>query len=114
MVLAMTHEEAVTTHVAQIVKSYRQLPFTLYQVQTKERDEPRPRAGVLRTREFIMKDAYSFDRDEAGLDASYEVQTAAYARIYDRCGLRWYRVESDVGDDGRRRCSRVHGAVRGR
>lgn len=97
MVLAMTHEEAVTTHVAQIVKSYRQLPFTLYQVQTKERDEPRPRAGVLRTREFVMKDAYSFDRDEAGLDASYEVQTKAYANIYDRAGLRWYRVESDVG-----------------
>lgn len=97
MVLAMTHEEAVTTHVAQIVKSYRELPFTLYQVQTKERDEPRPRAGVLRTREFIMKDAYSFDRDAAGLDASYEAQTQAYANIYDRCGLRWYRVESDVG-----------------
>ncbi len=97
MVLAMTHEEAVTTHVAQIVKSYRQLPFTLYQVQVKERDEPRPRAGVLRTREFVMKDAYSFDRDDAGLDASYEVQTAAYAKIYDRCGLQWYRVESDVG-----------------
>jgi prolyl-tRNA synthetase len=97
MVLAMTHEEAMTHHVAQIVKSYRELPFTLYQVQTKERDEPRPRAGVLRTREFIMKDAYSFDRDEAGLDASYEQQTAAYAAIYDRCGLQWYRVESDVG-----------------
>lgn len=97
MVLAMTHEEAVTTHVAQVVKSYRDLPFTLYQVQTKERDEPRPRAGVLRTREFVMKDAYSFDRDEAGLDASYEAQTAAYANIYDRCGLQWYRVESDVG-----------------
>ncbi|MFT4035300.1 MAG: proline--tRNA ligase [Patulibacter sp.] len=97
MVLAMTHEEAVTTHVAQIVKSYRQLPFTLYQLQTKERDEPRPRAGVLRTREFVMKDAYSFDRDEAGLDASYAAQTQAYNTIYDRCGLRWYRVESDVG-----------------
>ncbi|MBO9532088.1 MAG: proline--tRNA ligase [Solirubrobacteraceae bacterium] len=97
MVLAMTHEEAVTTHVAQIVKSYRELPFTLYQVQTKERDEPRPRAGILRTREFVMKDAYSFDRDDAGLDASYEAQTAAYAKIYDRCGVRWYRVESDVG-----------------
>ncbi|MEH3052685.1 MAG: proline--tRNA ligase [Patulibacter minatonensis] len=97
MVLAMTHEEAVTTHVAQTVKSYRQLPFTLYQLQVKERDEPRPRAGVLRTREFVMKDAYSFDRDEAGLDASYEAQTQAYAKIYDRCGLTWYRVESDVG-----------------
>ena len=63
MVLAMTHEECVTTHVAQVVRSYRDLPFSLYHFQVKERDEPRPRAGVLRTREFIMKDAYTFDRD---------------------------------------------------
>ncbi len=63
LVLAMTHEEAVTTHVAQIVRSYRDLPLTLYHFQVKERDEPRPRAGVLRTREFIMKDSYTFDRD---------------------------------------------------
>lgn len=97
MVLAMTHEEAMTHHVAQLVRSYRDLPFTLYQVQLKERDEPRPRAGVLRTREFVMKDAYSFDADEAGLEASYAAQTEAYARIYDRCGLAWYRVEADVG-----------------
>lgn len=97
MVLAMTHEEAMTHHVAQLVRSYRDLPFTLYQVQLKERDEPRPRAGVLRTREFVMKDAYSFDRDEAGLERSYAAQTAAYETIYDRCGLRWYRVEADVG-----------------
>ncbi len=69
----------------------------LYHFQIKERDEPRPRAGVLRTREFIMKDAYSFDRDEEGLDASYEQHIEAYDRIFDRCGLRWYRVESDVG-----------------
>ena len=66
MVLAMTHEEIVTTHVAQVVRSYRDLPLILYHFQTKERDEPRPRAGVLRTREFIMKDAYTFDRDERG------------------------------------------------
>ena len=66
-------------------------------MQVKERDEPRPRAGVLRTREFTMKDAYSFDRDEEGLDASYELHRRAYARILDRCGLRWYEVESDVG-----------------
>lgn len=97
MVLAMTHEEAMTHHVAQIVRSYRDLPFTLYQVQVKERDEPRPRAGVLRTREFVMKDAYSFDKDDAGLDESYEQQTKAYAKIFDRCGLQWYRVEADVG-----------------
>ncbi|HEX3042081.1 MAG TPA: proline--tRNA ligase [Solirubrobacterales bacterium] len=97
LVLAMTHEEAVTTHVAREVRSYRDLPLMLFHIQTKERDEPRPRAGVLRTREFTMKDAYSFDRDEEGLARSYELQADAYARILDRCGLRWYRVESDVG-----------------
>jgi prolyl-tRNA synthetase len=97
MVLAMTHEEAVTDHVGREVRSYRDLPLMLFHIQTKERDEPRPRAGVLRTREFTMKDAYSFDRDEEGLARSYELQAGAYERILDRCGLRWYRVESDVG-----------------
>ena len=97
MVLAMTHEEAVTQHAAQVVRSYRDLPFILYHFQIKERDEPRPRAGVLRTREFIMKDSYSFDRDQAGLEASYERHREAYARIYDRCGLEWYECRSDVG-----------------
>jgi prolyl-tRNA synthetase len=97
LVLAMTHEEAVTSHVAREVRSYRDLPMMLFHIQTKERDEPRPRAGVLRTREFTMKDAYSFDRDEDGLARSYEAQAGAYAQILDRCGLRWYRVESDVG-----------------
>jgi prolyl-tRNA synthetase len=97
LVLAMTHEEAVTTHVARDVRSYRDLPLMLFHIQTKERDEPRPRAGVLRTREFTMKDAYSFDRDEEGLARSYELQAEAYGRILDRCGVRWYRVESDVG-----------------
>jgi prolyl-tRNA synthetase len=97
MVLAMTHEEAVTYHVAREVRSYRDLPMSVFQIQTKERDEPRPRAGVLRTREFTMKDAYSFDRDEEGLAHSYEQQAGAYERILDRCGLRWYKVESDVG-----------------
>jgi prolyl-tRNA synthetase len=97
MVLAMTHEEAVTDHVAREVRSYRDLPLMLFHIQTKERDEPRPRAGVLRTREFTMKDAYSFDRDEEGLARSYELQAGAYERILDRCGLRWYKVESDVG-----------------
>jgi len=97
MVLAMTHEECVTYHVSREVRSYRDLPLMLFHIQTKERDEPRPRAGVLRTREFTMKDAYSFDRDEEGLARSYELQGEAYGRIFDRCGLRWYRVESDVG-----------------
>jgi prolyl-tRNA synthetase len=97
MVLAMTHEEAVTYHVAREVRSYRDLPLMLFHIQTKERDEPRPRAGVLRTREFTMKDAYSFDRDEEGLARSYEAQAGAYERILDRCGLRWCKVESDVG-----------------
>lgn len=97
MVLAMTHEEAVTYHVAREVRSYRDLPLMLFHIQTKERDEPRPRAGVLRTREFTMKDAYSFDRDEEGLARSYELQAGAYERILDRCGVRWYKVESDVG-----------------
>ena len=97
MVLAMTHEEAVTTHVASEIRSYRDLPKLLYQIQLKERDEPRPRAGVLRTREFVMKDAYSFDRDEAGLDQVYARCIEAYDRIFDRCSIAWFRVESDVG-----------------
>jgi prolyl-tRNA synthetase len=97
MVLAMTHEEAVTYHAAPVVRSYRDLPFSLYHFQIKERDEPRPRAGVLRTREFIMKDSYTFDRDAAGLDVGYDKHREAYDRIFDRCGLEWYRVESDVG-----------------
>ena len=97
MVLAMTHEEIVTGHVAAAVKSYRDLPLILYHFQVKERDEPRPRAGVLRTREFIMKDAYTFDRDEEGLNVGYEKHVHAYDRMFDRCGLEWYRVEADVG-----------------
>ncbi|HWX97061.1 MAG TPA: aminoacyl--tRNA ligase-related protein [Solirubrobacteraceae bacterium] len=97
LVLAMTHEEAVTFHAAQTIHSYRDLPLILYHFQVKERDEPRPRAGVLRTREFVMKDSYSFDRDEAGLEASYERHVGAYDRIMQRTGLRFYRVESDVG-----------------
>jgi prolyl-tRNA synthetase len=97
MVLAMTHEEAVTYHAAQVIRSYRELPMILYHFQIKERDEPRPRAGVLRTREFIMKDSYSFDRDAEGLAANYQRHREAYARIYDRCGLEWFECESDVG-----------------
>jgi prolyl-tRNA synthetase len=97
MVLAMTHEEVVTFHVANLVRSYKELPLILYHFQTKERDEPRPRAGLLRTREFIMKDSYTFDVDAAGLDAAYEKHRVAYARIFDRAGLNWYEVQSDVG-----------------
>ena len=97
LVLAMTHEEVVTTHVAAAVKSYRDLPLLLYHFQVKERDEPRPRAGVLRTREFIMKDSYSFDRNPEGLEAAYQNHVVAYDRMMDRCGLEWYRVEADVG-----------------
>ncbi|HWH43128.1 MAG TPA: proline--tRNA ligase [Thermoleophilaceae bacterium] len=96
-VLAMTHEEVVTLHVSRDVRSYRDLPQILYHFQIKERDEPRPRAGLLRTREFIMKDSYSFDRDREGLDRQYDLHLGAYDRIFERTGLEWYRVESDVG-----------------
>ncbi len=97
LILAMSHEETLTFHMAGAVRSYRDLPKLLYHFQAKGRDEPRPRAGVLRTREFIMKDAYSFDRDQAGLDASYDRCAGAYDRIFDRVGIEWYSVESDVG-----------------
>jgi prolyl-tRNA synthetase len=97
MVLAMTHEEIVTTHVAATVRSYRDLPLILYHFQIKERDEPRPRAGILRTREFIMKDSYTFDRDGEGLAVAYDKHVVAYDRMCDRCGFEWYRVEADVG-----------------
>src|SRR5256884_2117445 len=96
-VLAMTHEESVTWHVAREVRSYRDLPQILYHFQIKGRDEPRPRAGLLRTREFIMKDSYTFDRDAEGLDHAYDLHARAYDRMCDRCGLEWYRVDSDVG-----------------
>jgi prolyl-tRNA synthetase len=97
LVLAMTHEEAVTFHIAQTVRSYRDLPLIVYHFQVKERDEARPRAGVLRTREFIMKDAYSFDRDQVGLEENYALHIGAYDRMMERTGLRFYRVEGDVG-----------------
>jgi prolyl-tRNA synthetase len=96
-VLGMTHEEVITMHVSREIRSYRDLPKMLYHIQTKERDEPRPRAGVLRTREFIMKDAYTFDRDREGLDRQYDLQAGAYERIFSRAGLHFYKVESDVG-----------------
>lgn len=100
MVLALTAEEVITFHASAFVRSYRQLPFSAYHFQTKERDEARPRAGVLRTREFIMKDAYTFDRDLDALNAHYDRYREAYDKIFDRVGLEWYRVESDVGAMG--------------
>jgi prolyl-tRNA synthetase len=96
-VLAMTHEECVTFHAARELRSYKELPQIWYHIQTKERDEPRPKSGILRTREFVMKDSYSFDRDEEGLDRSYQRHVEVYRRIYDRCGLECWMVESDVG-----------------
>jgi prolyl-tRNA synthetase len=95
-VLPITHEESVTFHVAEL-QSYKQLPQMLYHFQTKERDEPRPRGGLLRVREFIMKDAYSFDLDQEGLDRSFELQRGAYHRIFERCGLEFYEVEAESG-----------------
>ena len=87
MVLAFTHEEVVGILLADLVKSYRQLPMQVYHFQTKWRDEPRARGGLLRVREFVMKDAYSCDRDEAGLDTSYRAQHGAYVRTFERLGL---------------------------
>ena len=97
MVLAMTHEEAVSDIVRQEIRSYRQLPRLVYHLQTKWRDDPRPRAGLIRVREFIMKDSYSLDRDDAGLDAQYDRHYEAYHRIFARCGLDVLAVKSDVG-----------------
>jgi len=97
MVLAMTHEEVVGILLADIVKSWRQLPVMIYHFQTKWRDEPRARGGLIRVREFVMKDAYSCDRDTAGLDVSYEAQHGAYLRIFERLGLEVVVVASDVG-----------------
>ncbi|MGE5279255.1 MAG: proline--tRNA ligase [Deltaproteobacteria bacterium] len=97
MSLGPTHEEVVTDIAAHFVRSYRDLLFTLFQIQTKFRDEIRPRFGVVRSCEFIMKDAYSFDRDTAGLDRIYETMRAAYERIFRRCGLAIVTVKADSG-----------------
>jgi len=99
-VLGPTHEEVVTDLAAHELKSYKQLPINLYQIQTKFRDEIRPRFGVLRTREFIMKDAYSFDADAAGLDKSYQAMFNAYCTIMERCGLKYIVVEAESGAMG--------------
>ncbi len=95
-VLPMTHEETFTFHAGEI-QSYRELPQILYHFATKNRDEQRPRSGIIRVREFIMKDSYSFDRDEEGLDASFRLHAGAYERIFERCGLEAHAVEAESG-----------------
>lgn len=97
MCLGMTHEEIMTWLASREIRSYRDLPQVWYQIQTKLRDEARPKSGVLRTREFIMKDSYSFDASEEGLEKNYQLHAGAYHRIFKRCGLKFYQVESDPG-----------------
>src|SRR5580700_5245696 len=98
--LAMTHEEIVTDIARKELRSYKQLPQIWYQIQTKFRDEPRPKAGLLRVRQFTMKDSYSFDLDAAGLDKSYDLHYVAYRDIFTRCGLKFIVVEADSGAMG--------------
>ena len=98
--LGMTHEEVMTSIARNELRSYKQLPQIWYQIQTKFRDEPRPKSGLLRVRQFIMKDSYSFDLDAAGLDAAYDKHYRAYCRIFDRCGLRYNAVEAHSGAMG--------------
>ena len=100
LIIAPTHEEAITLLAKASVDSYRDLPLILYQIQTKFRDELRPRAGLIRVREFDMKDAYSFDADEASLDQTYETMVQAYKNIYQRCGLHTIQAEADSGAIG--------------
>ncbi|MBN2216670.1 MAG: proline--tRNA ligase [Pirellulales bacterium] len=100
MALGPTHEEVITDLVAHFISSYRQMPITLYQIQTKFRNEERPRFGVLRTSEFLMKDAYSFNTSVASLDESYDAMYRAYCRIFDRCGLTYLPVEAESGPIG--------------
>ncbi|MGB2953471.1 MAG: proline--tRNA ligase [Gaiellaceae bacterium] len=96
LVLAMTHEETFAFH-AREIRSYKELPQAWYHFQTKDRDEPRPRGGLIRVREFVMKDAYSFDRDEEGLDRSFRLHEQAYHKIFERCGLEVYAVQAESG-----------------
>src|SRR5438046_624381 len=98
--LAMTHEENMTEIARKELRSYKQLPQIWYQIQSKFRDEQRPKSGLLRVRQFIMKDAYSFDIDAAGLDVSYDKHYAAYCKIFDRCGLKYMVVEAHSGAMG--------------
>src|ERR671930_1738303 len=103
-ILPLTHEETFALH-ARELQSYKQLPQAWYHFQTKDRDEPRPRGGLLRVREFIMKDSYSFDRDEAGLERSFRLHEQAYHRIFERCGLEAYYVVAESGFMGGRESS---------
>lgn len=98
--LGPTHEEIFTDLVKNEIKSYKQLPLNLYQIQTKYRDEKRPRFGLIRAREFVMKDAYTFDKDEAGMKDSYELMWQAYSRVFERCGLKFKVVQGDAGAMG--------------
>src|SRR6478672_10137182 len=98
--LGMTHEEVMTSIARGEVRSYKQLPQIWYQIQTKFRDEPRPKSGLLRVRQFIMKDSYTFDMDQAGLDTAYDKHYQAYRRIFDRCGLQYTVVEAHSGAMG--------------
>src|SRR5579871_1751024 len=98
--LGMTHEEVMTFTARGELRSYKQLPQIWYQIQTKFRDEPRPKSGLLRVRQFIMKDSYSFDIDDAGLDLSYQKHDQAYRNIFTRCGLEFVAVEADSGAMG--------------
>src|ERR1700693_6388202 len=98
--LSMTREEVMTEIARKELRSYKQLPQIWYQIQTKFRDEPRPRSGLLRVRQFIMKDAYSFDIDATGLDVSYQKHRDTYCRIFDRCGLKYMVVDADSGAMG--------------
>src|SRR3982751_5303905 len=100
MCLGMTHEEIFTSIARNEIRSYKQLPQIWYQIQLKFRDEARPKSGVLRVRQFIMKDAYSFDLDTGGLDRAFEDQREAYKRIFDRCGLKYVIVEASSGAMG--------------
>src|SRR5437773_11746949 len=100
MCLGMTHEEVFTTIARNEIRSYRQLPQIWYQIQSKFRDEARPKSGLLRVRQFLMKDSYSFDIDAAGLDVSYQKHYDVYCRIFDRCGLEYVVVEAHSGAMG--------------
>src|SRR4051812_32943373 len=98
--LGMTHEEVMTSIARRELRSYKQLPQVWYQIQTKFRDEPRPKSGLLRVREFPMKDAYTFDLDQAGLDRAFEEQRRAYERIFQRCGVQTVMVQAHSGAMG--------------
>ena len=110
--LGMTHEEIMTTIARGELRSYKQLPQIWYQIQTKFRDEPRPKGGLLRVRQFIMKDSYSFDLNKEGLDKSFDLHDAVYRKIFKRCGLKFVVGRGRLGRDGRIAVAGVHGLHR--